>query len=41
MEYLGGGDLMTLFMKKDIFNENEARFYLAEIVLVLYSDFGC
>jgi len=32
MEYLGGGDLMTLLIKKDILNENEAKFYLAECV---------
>ncbi len=32
MEYLGGGDLMTLLMKKDILTEEEARFYLAECV---------
>ena len=32
MEYLGGGDLMTLLMKKDILSEDEARFYLAECV---------
>ena len=33
MEYLAGGDLMTLLMKKDILTEDEARFYLAEMVL--------
>ena len=32
MEYLGGGDLMTLLMKKDILIEEEARFYMAECV---------
>lgn len=32
MEYLPGGDLMTLLMKKDILNEQEARFYMAELV---------
>lgn len=35
MEYLPGGDLMTLLMKKDILNENEARFYVAEAVLAI------
>lgn len=32
MEYLGGGDLMTLLMKKDILSEDEAKFYIAESV---------
>ena len=32
MEYLPGGDLMTLLMKKDILSEAEARFYMAELV---------
>ena len=29
MEYLAGGDLMTLLMKKDILPEPDARFYMA------------
>ncbi len=32
MEYLCGGDLMTLLMKKDILSEEESKFYIAEIV---------
>jgi len=32
MEYLGGGDLMTLLIKKDILSEEDAKFYIAEIV---------
>lgn len=32
MDYLGGGDLMTLLMKKDILKEEEAKFYIAECV---------
>jgi serine/threonine kinase 38 len=32
MEYLGGGDLMTLLMKKDILSEEESKFYIAEMV---------
>ena len=32
MEYLPGGDLMTLLMKKDILTEEEAKFYMAESV---------
>ena len=37
MEYLPGGDLMTLLMAKDILNEDEARFYAAELVLAIES----
>ena len=37
MEYLPGGDLMTLLMRKDILLEEEARFYTAEIVLAIES----
>ena len=33
MEYLAGGDLMTLLMKKDILTEDESKFYIAEAVL--------
>ena len=29
MEYLPGGDLMTLLMRKDILSEEESRFYAA------------
>ena len=32
MEYLPGGDLMTLLMKKDILTEDEAKFFIAESV---------
>ena len=32
MEYLPGGDLMTLLMNKDILSEEEAKFYIAECV---------
>ena len=37
MEYLPGGDLMNLLIKKDIFTENEARFYLSELILAIES----
>ncbi|GLI69965.1 hypothetical protein VaNZ11_014711 [Volvox africanus] len=37
MEYLAGGDVMTLLMRKDIFTEEETRFYIAETVLGLES----
>jgi len=36
MEYLAGGDLMTLLMKKDILTELEAKFYMAESVKRFY-----
>ncbi len=29
MEYLPGGDLMNLFIKKDILPESHAKFYMA------------
>jgi serine/threonine protein kinase len=32
MEYLPGGDLMTLLMEKDILSEEEAQFYMAQCV---------
>jgi serine/threonine kinase 38 len=35
MEYLAGGDLMTLLMRKDILSEEESRFYIAECVLAV------
>ncbi|KAL7722137.1 non-specific serine/threonine protein kinase [Entamoeba marina] len=37
MEYLGGGDMMSLLIKEDIFPEEMARFYIAELVLALDS----
>lgn len=37
MEYLPGGDMMTLLMRKDILTEDEARFYVAETVLAIES----
>lgn len=35
MDYLPGGDLMTLLMKRDILSEEEARFYSAEAVCAI------
>ncbi|EFJ43529.1 hypothetical protein VOLCADRAFT_65875 [Volvox carteri f. nagariensis] len=32
MEYLAGGDVMTLLIRKDILSEEEARFYIAETI---------
>lgn len=37
MEYLPGGDVMTLLMRKDILSEEETRFYMAESVLAIES----
>lgn len=37
MEYLPGGDMMTLLMRKDTLTEYEARFYIAETVLAIES----
>ena len=37
MEYLPGGDLMTILMKRDILPEYEARFYIAETILAVDS----
>jgi serine/threonine kinase 38 len=44
MEYLPGGDLMTLLMRKDILSEEESRFYIAETVSKFHStslDISC
>lgn len=35
MEYVPGGDMMGLLIKKDIFSEDETRFYVAETLLAL------
>ena len=37
MEYLPGGDLMTLLMARDILPEEDAKFYAAEMVLAIES----
>ena len=37
MEFLPGGDLMSLLMAKDILPEQEAKFYAAEIVMAIES----
>ena len=37
MEFLQGGDLMNILIKKDILTEEEARFYIAEIILAVES----
>ena len=43
MEYLPGGDLMTLLMARDILPEQDAKFYAAEMVLAIESvhEMGC
>ena len=35
MEFVPGGDMMTLLMKEDTFSESGTRFYIAELVLAL------
>jgi serine/threonine protein kinase len=35
MDYLPGGDLMSLLMKRDVLSEAEVRFYAAEAVLAI------
>lgn len=35
MEYLAGGDLMTLLMNKDTLSEADGRLYMAELVLAV------
>jgi serine/threonine protein kinase len=35
MEFLPGGDLMTMLIKYEIFSEHITRFYMAEITLAI------
>lgn len=35
MEFLPGGDLMTMLIKYDIFSEDITRFYIAEIIMAI------
>lgn len=37
MEFLQGGDLMTWLIKKEIFTEEQTRFYIAELILAVES----
>ncbi|MCO5591820.1 hypothetical protein L7F22_045812 [Adiantum nelumboides] len=37
MEYLPGGDMMTLLTRKETLTEDEARFYIAETILAIGS----
>lgn len=37
MEYLPGGDLMNLLIKKDILSEDDSRFYIGELCLAVDS----
>ena len=43
MDFIQGGDLMNLLVKKDTLTEEEARFYIAEIILCVESvhEMGC
>ncbi|KAK0534569.1 hypothetical protein OC834_001825 [Tilletia horrida] len=36
MEFMGGGDLLNLLIEKDIFEEDFARFYVAEMILGIH-----
>lgn len=35
MEFLPGGDLMTMLIKYDVFSEDITRFYMAELILAI------
>ena len=35
MEFLPGGDLMTMLIKYEIFTEDITRFYMAELTLAI------
>lgn len=37
MEYLPGGDIMTLLMREETLTESVARFYIAQTVLAVES----
>ena len=37
MEYMPGGDLMGLLIAKDILTEEEAKFYICEMILAIDS----
>lgn len=37
MEYLPGGDIMTLLMRREVLSEDVARFYIAESILAIHS----
>ncbi|XP_024031701.1 serine/threonine-protein kinase tricorner [Morus notabilis] len=37
MEYLPGGDIMTLLMREDVLSEDVACFYIAESILAIHS----
>lgn len=37
MDFMAGGDLMTLLIKKDILSEDDSRFYIAETILAIES----
>lgn len=36
MEFMGGGDLLNLLIEKDIFKEDFARFYIAEMIMAIH-----
>lgn len=36
MEFMGGGDLLNFLIEKDIFVEDFVKFYVVEMILVVY-----
>lgn len=37
MEYLPGGDLMNLLIKREILSDDETRFYMSELVSAVHA----
>lgn len=37
MEYISGGDMMTMLIKYDTFSEDWTRFYIAQTILAIHS----
>lgn len=37
MDFISGGDLMSLLIKKDILSEDECRFYIGELIVAIES----
>ncbi|KAI5123667.1 hypothetical protein M0805_001696 [Coniferiporia weirii] len=37
LDYMGGGDLLNLLIERDVFEEDFARFYIAEMILAIES----
>lgn len=41
LEYMGGGDLLNLLIERDVFEEDFARFYAAEVTAYRTFNFLC